>query len=306
MANKWMVIFNVIVMLIVFVWIFSLFIPSENYSSVTVAIVPIFGTISVGEISSGSLFSSGTVNSYDVVSQIEKANADPSVKYIVLDINSPGGSPVGSEEIMQAVNDSKKPVYAIIRDIGASGAYWIATGARKIFSSSISLVGGIGVTGSYVQASGFMSKYGFGYERLVSGEYKDTGTVFRNMTSDEKLMMTGKIMEINDYLVNSIAENRNLSVKYVKSLDNGEVFTGEEAVRNHLVDGLGTILDLKNEISKKENKSVVFVSFQKKPSLIERLLSSNSFFKNLLSSSISSALENYLNDQTKSDSVSLS
>lgn len=302
-----MIILNVIVVLVLSVWFISLFVPSGNdNSSVKVAVVPIFGTISVGEISQSSLFSSGTINSYDVISQIEKANSDPSVKYIVLDINSPGGSPVGSEEIMQAVNDSKKPVYAIIRDIGASGAYWIATGARKIFSSPVSLVGGIGVTGSYVQASGFMNKYGFGYERLVSGEYKDTGTIFRNMTPDEKQMMKGKIMEINDYFVNSVAENRNLSVKYVKTLDNGEVFTGEEAVRNHLVDGLGTIIDLKNEISQKENKSVVFVSFQKSLSFLDTLLGSSSSFKNILSSSISSALENYLNDQTKSDSVSLS
>ena len=313
--NKYMIILNVIVVLFLTTWLFSyLFIPSSNVgnNTVGVAVIPIFGTIDVGSITSSgsqSLFSSmsSSVDSYAIVNQIEKANNDPRVKYIVLDINSPGGSPVGSEEIMQAVKESKKPVYSIIRDIGASGAYWIASASTKVFSSPISLVGAIGVTGSYIQISGFMKKYGIGYEKLVSGPYKDTGTIFRNMTKDERNLTLKKIMEINRYFINSVGENRHLDSKEKQEVDNGEIFTGEEAVKHHLVDGLGTFIDLNNQIHKKENKTVVYITYVKKPSLLEMLLNSKTLIGDTMTSAFKDALTSYFNAQLNGNSkVSLS
>ena len=133
---------------------------------------------------------------------IKAAEKDPSVRAIIFDINSPGGSAVASEEIAHAIKESTKYKVAVIRDLGASGAYWIASSSDVIFASRMSLTGSIGVISSFIQFEGLMDKYGISYERLVAGERKDIGSPFREMTDEERILFQKKINTIHEYFIN--------------------------------------------------------------------------------------------------------
>src|SRR3989344_7935467 len=112
-----------------------------------IAVIKIDGPIGT----SSRYFDDNSLSPETIVKFIEKANEDKSVKGIILDINSPGGSVVGSEEIKNAVKGISKPKVALIRDVGASGAYWVASAADKIIADPMSITGSIGVLGSYVE-----------------------------------------------------------------------------------------------------------------------------------------------------------
>jgi protease-4 len=121
-----------------------------SYSN-KIALIPISGFIAIG--SSDSIFTNTIASSDTIVEFIERADKDTNVKAIVLEINSPGGNVVASKEISQAVKDAEKPVVAWIREIGTSGAYWIASASDYIVSDPLSITGSIGVVLSYLRIS---------------------------------------------------------------------------------------------------------------------------------------------------------
>ncbi len=122
----------------------------------TVAVIPIQGEIGY---SSSNVLGGGVVNPDVVKEQIRGAEDDGSVCAILLEINSPGGTPVASEEIMNEIKNSKKPVVSWISDSGASGAYLAATGSDKIVASNSSMVGSIGVIIDLTNLSDFMRNW---------------------------------------------------------------------------------------------------------------------------------------------------
>ena len=106
-----------------------------------------------------------------------------------MEINSPGGSAVASDEIATAVKNAKKPVISLIREVGASGGYWVASASDYIIANRMSITGSIGVISSYLEFSGLMEKYGVGYERLVAGENKDLLTPYKKLEADQKALV---------------------------------------------------------------------------------------------------------------------
>ena len=153
-----------------------------DYLEGNVAMIPIEGVI-VGTDSSG-LFFDDSVSSLDTIELIEKADRNPNIKAIILQINSPGGSAVASEEIANAVKKTNKTTVAWIREAGASGAYWIASSADYIVSSRVSITGSIGVIASYLEFGNFLEDHNVTYRRLVAGKYKDMGSPMREMTDE--------------------------------------------------------------------------------------------------------------------------
>src|SRR3989338_2223036 len=154
------------------VGIMSLFVGVDVESlSGNVALIPIDGII-LGSDDSEFLFESIT-SSLDAVELIEKADKNPNIKAIILEINSPGGSAVASEEIAKAVQKTNKTTVAWIREVGASGAYWVASSSDYVIANRVSITGSIGVIASYLEFPGFLEKYNVTYRRLVSGKYKD-------------------------------------------------------------------------------------------------------------------------------------
>jgi protease-4 len=195
-----------------------------------VAVIPVVGAIT----SNSNGASPAVINEF-----IEEANKDLTIKAIILEINSPGGTVVASKEIEQAVKASEKPVVALMKEVAASGGYWIASPADSIVADPATITGSIGVTASYLQVAGLMDQYGVTYERLVSGKYKDTGSPYKSLSPEERELMQNKINVINDMFIKTISANRNMPENKVQELATGEIFLGTEALEFGLVDSLG-------------------------------------------------------------------
>ena len=164
--------------------VLSLFVSTDVESlSGNVALIPIEGVI-VGTDDGEFLFESVT-SSLDTVELIEKADRNPNIKAIILEINSPGGSAVASEEIANAIKKTNKTTVAWIREIGTSGAYWVSSASDHIVANRVSITGSIGVIASYLEFPGLLDRYNITYQRLVSGKYKDIGSPYKEMTTEE-------------------------------------------------------------------------------------------------------------------------
>lgn len=206
-------------------------------NSAKIALIPIKGAISSS--GDGLPFGTGGASSSAIVDKLEDADEDDSVKAIILEIDSPGGTVLASKEVADKIKEIEKPVVALIRGAGASGAYWIASASDYIVADELSIVGSIGVTSSYLEFSGLLKEYGVGYERLVTGEFKDIGTPYKELTDKERELFMGKLNQIHNFFVEEVAGNRNLSASKVGKLATGEIFLGQEAVKLGLVDELG-------------------------------------------------------------------
>src|SRR3989338_6818866 len=128
-----------------------------GYALFVLLMLSILGFIAVGDEGSSSFFESATASS-ETIKFIEKADKNPSIKAIILEINSPGGSAVASEEIANAVKKTNKTTVAWIREIGTSGAYWIASSSDHIVASRMSVTGSIGVIASYLEFEGLVDR----------------------------------------------------------------------------------------------------------------------------------------------------
>jgi protease IV len=235
-----------------------------------VAVIPISGTILTE--SSGGLFSESGASSEDIVGLIEKADSSPEIKAVLLEINSPGGSPVATEEICNAVKKLNKTSVALIREMGASGAYWVASCADGIVANRMSMTGSIGVTSTYLEFSGLLKDYNISYERLVAGKYKDIGTPFRELSDEERGMLQKQLDDMHTMFIDEIANNRQLDPSYVRSLATGMVYLGKDAKEYGLVDVLGGKDEAEELIREKTGlEKVVFVRYTKTPSFLDSL-----------------------------------
>jgi protease IV len=227
-----------IVILFIILPLSSLMLSQQNYGNV--ALIKIEGVIS----NSKAGFGMTTVSANTVTNFISQAEKNKNIEIIVIEINSPGGTPVASDEISVAIKNAKKPTVALIRDVGASGGYWIASATDHIFANRMSITGSIGVISSYLEFSKLMEDYGVGYERLVSGEYKDLGVPFKELDNKERKVLQTKINKIHDFFVEEVAVNRNMNSFEVRKLATGEFYLGSEALELGLVDQLGGFNEL--------------------------------------------------------------
>src|SRR5690606_28986456 len=104
-----------------------------------------------------------------------------------------------------------KPSVSVIRDVGASGAYWVASATDYIVSDELSLTGSVGVLGGFFDIHGLLERYNITYERFTGGEYKDFGSPFREMSEEERVIMQSKIDMMHDFFLEDVKNLRNLS-----------------------------------------------------------------------------------------------
>ena len=274
------VLFLLSILGLIAIGIISLFVGIDVESlSGNVALIPIQGII-VGSEDSEFLFESVT-SSQDAVEFIEKADKNPSIKAIILEINSPGGSAVASEEIANAVRKTNKTTVAWIREAGASGAYWVASAADYIVANRVSITGSIGVIASYLEFPGLLERYNVTYQRLVSGKYKDIGSPFKEMTDEEKVIFQQNLDEIRDYFVSEVAKNRKFSKKDVDKIANGLFYLGAQAKELGLVDELGSKDEVIAYIERNVGIKADVVEYKKEETLLDvlsKVLSKQSFF----------------------------
>lgn len=213
-----------------------------------VAVIDVTGQIHFGTGGSGLFREAGA--SEDIIEQVRSAAEDSKIKAVVLNINSPGGTPAASQAIAQEVRrlGAKKPVVAAMGDVAASGAYYVASQAKKIVANPSTLTGSIGVRMEVMYFYELMQRYGVASEQITSGPFKDMGSPFRPMRPDERAVIQGIIQDTYDQFVSDVAKGRkaagvDLDVPKVRKLADGRVYTGNQALKVGLVDQLGDMHD---------------------------------------------------------------
>ncbi len=275
--NKWLLIILVLLGLYLVGSVFAFIaFGNDGVLGEKIEVISLDGEISTS--SDNGLLQSGGVSSTDLVKIIKDVSEDDSVVGVIFEINSPGGSVVASQEIADAIKFLNKTNYAVIRESGASGAYWIASATDKIIASPMSITGSIGVYGSYLEFSGLFEKYGVNYERLISGKYKDLGVPYRNLTTDEMNLLQSKLNKIHEFFIKEVAKNRNMDINMIRNLSTGEFYLGEEAKDLGLVDVLGN-RDTAIELMKQELNLTEINVVENKPksSLIDAILGNVAF-----------------------------
>ncbi len=254
---------------IFFAAIIALTLSSSEFKEGNVAVISVTGVIATDE--SDSFGFEDAASSTEIVKLIEEADQNPAITAIVLDINSPGGSPVASAEIADALKHTNKTTVAWIRDIGTSGAYWVASASDHIIAHKASITGSIGVIASYLEFNEFIERYNITYRRLVSGEYKDIGSPFKEMSESEQRMFQKNLDALRDMFIEEVAQNRKLSKSEVSKIATGAFYLGREALSLGLVDELGGKYEVREYIEKKNNIKVEFVEYETEKGLLEIL-----------------------------------
>jgi protease IV len=201
-----------------------------------IAVIYASGGISSGEGDSES------IGSETVSKAIREARLDSTVKAIVLRINSGGGSALASDVIWRETVLAKaaKPLVVSMGDVAASGGYYIACNADKIFASPTTITGSIGVFGVLPNMKGFLNnKIGVTFDNVKTGKYADLGDVTRPLTDDEFKIIQESVVNIYDDFITKVSVGRKIDKAAVDSLGQGRVWSGVDAKRLGLIDEFG-------------------------------------------------------------------
>jgi len=167
---------------------------------------------------------------------------DPAVRAVVLRINSPGGVVAPTQEIFNAVRrlrEAKKPVVASLGSVAASGGYYVAVAADRIYASPGTLTGSIGVVMQLANLEGLLKKVGVEYVVVKAGAYKDVGNIARAMTPEERRILQALLDDVYDQFVTAVAEGRSLDPQVVRGFAEGRIYSGRQAQGLKMVDELG-------------------------------------------------------------------
>ena len=219
-----------------------------------------------GEIAADSDASADTV-----VSALKDAFEEDSAEAVVLLINSPGGSPVQAgminDEVKRLKELHKKPVYAVVEEMSASAAYYIAVSADEIYVDKASIVGSIGVLMDGFGFTGLMDKLGIERRLLTAGENKGFMDPFSAQSKTQKTYALNMLDRIHQQFIKVVREGRGERLKETPEMFSGLFWTGEEAVEMGLADHLGNLDYVAREVVKAET----IIDYTKKDSVAERL-----------------------------------
>ncbi|MCM5703221.1 signal peptide peptidase SppA [Larsenimonas salina] len=192
----------------------------------------------------GVIDSKGRASADTIIEGLQEAARDDRAKALILRINSPGGSPVQSQRIYQEITRIKgqidAPVIAVIEDIGASGAYYVAAAADEIYAAPASLVGSIGVIYSGFGLKDAIQKLGVERRVFTAGENKDFLDPFQDVTPEQRAFWQRILTLTHQQFINDVKVGRGDRLKNEPELFSGLVWTGEQAVELGLTDGVDT------------------------------------------------------------------
>lgn len=288
-TRRWGIFFK----LLTFSYLFALlFLMSGNFSADVkhnadkyTGLVDLKGVIADSEEASADLLVTG----------LRAAFEDTGVQAVILRINSPGGSPVQSGYVYDEIKRLRsiyvdKPLYAVISDIGASGAYYIAAAADQIYADKASLVGSIGVVASSFGFVGTLEKLGVERRLYTSGDHKGFLDPFSEEKPKEVDFWKGVLNDTHQQFIDKVKEGRGDRLNATDDTFSGLIWNGEQALEMGLVDGLGSAGFVAREIVGAEE----IVDFTPQPDPFER-------FTKTLGIAAGSSIANILN----SGSVSL-
>jgi protease-4 len=182
----------------------------------------------------------------DLRSALRQAREDPSVRAVVLEIDSPGGEVTAADNIYHAVVQTRreKPVVIYMGSVAASGGYYIACGGSHLMANDTSITGSIGVIIQTLNYERLFEKIGLGAVVFKSGQFKDTLSGARPMSPEEREYIQSFVMKTYDKFLGVVATERNLPADTLRnSVADGRILSGKDALDHRLIDGLGQIDD---------------------------------------------------------------
>ena len=213
-----------------------------------IAVIYAVGTITTGKSKGGGLFGEGTCGSTTIIEAIRKAEADATVKAIVLRVDSPGGSALASDLMWNELRGCKKPVVASMSDVAASGGYYISMAAKKIYAEPGTLTGSIGVVGGKIALVGLFDKVGITTDVIQRGANAGILSSDEPFTPSQREAMTALMQDTYDQFVDKALAGRKKAGKKMTreellKIAGGRIWTGRQAKANGLVDELGSLSD---------------------------------------------------------------
>ncbi|KIH76624.1 signal peptide peptidase A. Serine peptidase. MEROPS family S49 [Geoalkalibacter ferrihydriticus] len=195
-----------------------------------VGVVPITGVI---------------LSSEKINESIVKFRDDPSIKAVVLRIDSPGGGVGPSQEIFEEVRRTAeiKPVVSSMGSVAASGGYYVAAPSTRIVANPGTITGSIGVIMEFTNFQELLGKIGLKTQVIKSGEHKDIGSPVRPMTEEDTQILQALIDDVHDQFVAAVAQGRSLEYAEILALADGRIFSGRQALSLGLVDEMGNLRD---------------------------------------------------------------
>jgi protease-4 len=193
-------------------------------------------------------FGSGISPVARVQEELERAREDDSVRGLLLRINSPGGTVTASDVLYQAILRFKRergvPVVAQLMGVAASGGYYVAMAADRVIAQPTTVTGSIGVIFGGVNLAGLMEKIGVEDQTLVSGPFKDAGSMLRPMSDAERAQLQSVLTDMYDRFVEVVGQGRpGLQGEAIRELADGRIYSAPQALELGLVDQIGSLED---------------------------------------------------------------
>jgi len=229
---------GVLVLFVFTVWLILAVSDDGLPGGAKVAVVEVQGVIGVG--------ADRGLDTESIVRTLGEYRDDPAVRAVVLRIDSPGGVVAPTQEIFTAVRrlrEAKKPVVASLGSVAASGGYYVAVSADRIFASPGTLTGSIGVVMQLANVEGLLKKVGVEYVVVKAGAYKDVGNFARAMTPEERRILQSLLDDVYDQFISAVAEGRGLEPQAVRAFAEGRFYSGRQAHGLKMVDDLGGLED---------------------------------------------------------------
>lgn len=214
-------------------------------TSPTIAVLSLQGVIQdTGNIP----FSSSVIYNHRAFLQmLDAAGEDPTIDGVIIRVNTPGGGVVESAEIHDKIvalqEKYNKPVYISMENMAASGGYYISAPANKIVAHPATITGSIGVIMESINIKELADNLGIHFETFTSGKHKDILSTNRSMTDEEKEILQSIVDEMYDDFVQVVAAGRDMSEGDVRTIADGRIYTGKQALALDLIDALGDFED---------------------------------------------------------------
>ena len=187
------------------------------------------------------------LDSRGAIEQLLRYKNNPSIKAIVLRIDSPGGAVVPSQEIFEEIKklraESQKKVVVSMGTVAASGGYYIASASDHIVANPGTLTGSIGVIMELANIAGLLERVGVESMVIKSGRHKDMASPFRKMGEEERRILQNVLDDVHNQFIEAVSEGRGLEIEQVRRLADGRIFSGRQAKKLGLVDELGNLQD---------------------------------------------------------------
>jgi len=185
------------------------------------------------------------LDSKNTIDELKEHLKDPSIKAIIMRIDSPGGAVAPSQEIYEEVRKAatKKKIVVSMGSVAASGGYYIASPATRIVANPGTLTGSIGVIMEIPNFAGLMNKLGIKSEVVKSGRHKDIASVFRGIKKEDREILQNVLDNVHDQFILAVAEGRKMLLEDVRKIADGRIFTGEQALKVGLIDEIGNLED---------------------------------------------------------------